>query len=77
MVYATDDYISVQAFKVFDRWGGEMFSNDSAQLNQAEDGWDGRFLGKEVQAAVYTWYLELVDKNGYIERFSGDVMLYR
>ena len=77
MVYATDDYISVQAFKVFDRWGGEMFSNDSAQLNQTEDGWDGRFLGKEVQAAVYTWYLELVDKNGYIERFSGDVMLYR
>jgi gliding motility-associated-like protein len=77
MVYATDDYISVQAFKVFDRWGGEMFSNDSAQLNQAEDGWDGTFLGKEVQAAVYTWYLELVDKNGYIERFSGDVMLYR
>ena len=77
MVYATDDYVSIESFKIFDRWGELVFSNDQAQLNNTDDGWDGTFLNRELQAAVYTWYVELLDDKGNREQFSGDIMLYR
>ena len=77
MVYATDDYVSIETFKIYDRWGELVFSNNQAQLNNTEDGWDGTFLNRELQSAVFTWYVELLDDKGNREQFTGDIMLYR
>ena len=77
MIYATDDYLEIKAFRVFDRWGELVYINDSAILNQTSDGWDGTFRNIELQSAVYIWYAELLDDKGNIELLKGDIFLHR
>ncbi|OFY62504.1 MAG: hypothetical protein A3H98_13135 [Bacteroidetes bacterium RIFCSPLOWO2_02_FULL_36_8] len=40
------------SFKVFDRWGKEMFESNHFDL-----GWDGNFNGTPVPLGVYTWII--------------------
>ncbi len=47
--FAVPDLIS---FEVFDRWGGRLFSSESAH-----EQWDGRAGGKEVNPGIFLWRL--------------------
>ena len=48
--------IQLQFFvlKIFDRWGNMVF-----ETNDPEACWDGRFKGKEMDPAVFAWFLEI------------------
>ena len=45
----------VEYFRVFDRWGGMLYEATNFQLNDFENGWDGKVRGKDVAVGVYVY----------------------
>ena len=71
------DVTAVLLMRIFDRWGGMVFEQAQFLPNDPAFGWDGRFRGKPASAGVYTWFAELVFRDGKQELFSGTVTLVR
>ncbi|NJN35426.1 MAG: T9SS type B sorting domain-containing protein [Saprospiraceae bacterium] len=67
----------VRYFRIFNRWGEQVFENKNFQPNNEQDGWDGRHNGNRAKEDVYVWVMEIELLNGLIEQFKGDVTLLR
>jgi hypothetical protein len=65
-------------FRVFDRWGNQVFENNSLQ-DMATRGWPGihAVSGQVLQAGVYTYLLQAHTKDGQGFRKSGTITLIR
>ncbi|OWY20912.1 hypothetical protein C7N43_31035, partial [Sphingobacteriales bacterium UPWRP_1] len=62
------------AIHVFDRWGGEMYSNTTSNLLQ---GWDGTKNGTDVELGVYVYYVLVTFENGKEKLYKGNVTVIR
>jgi gliding motility-associated-like protein len=62
----------INYFRIFNRWGQMMFS--TTRLN---DGWDGKYAGKEQPTAVYVWMVEGITKDNRVIKKKGTVVLIR
>jgi gliding motility-associated-like protein len=65
------------SFKIFDRWGGLVFSKNDFMPNVETNGWDGTLKGQDALPAVYTWVLEVAFWDDFVELKKGDVTLMR
>lgn len=63
--------------RVFDRFGGVVFSTENQPLNDERMGWDGRHNGREMPEGVYVYYAAIRYGNGHIRELKGDVTLVR
>jgi gliding motility-associated-like protein len=77
MVFAGPDVAKVRSFLVFSRWGESMFTYFNIPPNEVAYGWDGRYRGKEMQPAVFTWFAEVEFLDGEVVLFKGDVAIVR
>lgn len=68
---------SIGDFRIYSRWGEEVFWNLSPRINVADDGWDGTFDGKPLDPAVFVYYFEVEFINGEKRLFKGDITLVR
>ena len=59
-------------FFVYDRWGEKVFETTSL-----DNGWDGKFRGKDMNKAVFVYYLEATFIDGSKVTKKGDVTLIR
>ncbi len=67
--YDTQNY----SFTIFDRWGETLF--ESHDVNK---GWDGTYLGKLVQAGIYTWTIRIKSlEDDRYEVFNGHLNMLR
>ena len=64
-----DNYFSM---KVFDRWGEKMFES-----NDRQQGWDGTYNGKYVQAGVYVYEMTVTYLDGQTVHRNGAVTVLR
>lgn len=64
-------------FKVFNRWGNLLYSDNTVQMNNITNGWDGKFRGSDVQTGTYVFYLKVQLKDGTTLEEKGDVTLLR
>ena len=71
------EIVEIKSFLVFNRWGETVFERYNFQPNDPSLGWDGRFRGQMMNAAVFVYYLEVEFIDGETELFKGDVMLMR
>jgi gliding motility-associated-like protein len=62
----------INYFRVFNRWGQLIYSTSS--LN---DGWDGKYAGKEQPSGVYVWMAEGVTLDNRVISHTGTVVLIR
>lgn len=67
----------VTIFRVYDRWGEQLFEQLDMPVNDALQGWDGRFRGQNCMPGVYTWYAEVLYRDGVREQIFGNVTLIR
>lgn len=67
----------VLTFKVFDRWGELLYTDQNFPVNENARGWDGTFRGQPCDPGVYVWLLEAEYQDGYIELQKGNVTLVR
>jgi gliding motility-associated-like protein len=64
--------INVQEFRIFNRWGQELFySTDISK------GWDGTFKGVKQDPGVYHYMMRVAYANGKTAFIKGDVTLVR
>lgn len=62
----------LQEFRVFNRWGQEIFST-----TDAKKGWDGTWKGVPQDMGTYQYIIKVAYPDGYIETYKGDVTLVR
>lgn len=67
----------IHLFRVYDRWGEQVFEARDFAPNDDAYGWDGFFRGQPAQTGVYTWYVEVEYRDGYKERQRGNTTLGR
>lgn len=64
--------IEVQEFKIFNRWGQEIFST-----NDIRKGWNGTFKGVPQDAGVYHYLIRTASITGKVQLLKGDITLIR
>jgi len=68
----------VNYFRVFDRWGEQLFQDDSFLPGDFYiGGWDGRFKGKLMDNGVFIYIAEVQFVDGVVLLYRGDVTLIR
>jgi len=72
-----DEDITIDLFRVYDRWGSLVYETRDFQANDGATGWDGNFKGKSVSPGVYVWYAEASYIDGHKETFKGQTTLIR
>lgn len=79
MIFGVEPYDveKIKVFQVFDRWGGVVHEYRNFLPNDPASGWDGRIRGDKATPAVFTYFAEILFKDGLTEIFKGDVLLER
>lgn len=67
----------INQFLVFDRWGSLVYEEKKIQPNDPTVGWDGTFLGQNLNSGVFIYYVEIQFIDGRKEIFRGDVLLIK
>lgn len=76
-INAGKDVTEIKSFRIFDRWGSLLHEEKEFAANDPTFGWDGKIQGKPVTGNVFTYVAEIEFLDGWIERFTGDVILMR
>jgi gliding motility-associated-like protein len=69
--------INVNFLRVYDRWGNHLFEAQDLVLNDEYTGWDGTYLGKNLNPGVYVWHAEVLLDTGETVSYKGDISLIR
>lgn len=69
--------VPILELSVFDRWGEQVFQRKNLMTNAPEDGWDGRFKGREALPGIYVFMARVELVPGKTVVLKGDVLLYR
>ncbi len=69
--------ITVNDFKIFDRWGELVYQLEDFLTNDVTIGWDGTFRGDLAQSGVYVWTAEIENVDGTILTYHGQTNLIR
>jgi gliding motility-associated-like protein len=64
-------YQRVSEFRVYNRWGQEVYS---ARDN---NGWNGTFRGEDQDNGTYHYIIKAAFADGHVQTFKGDVILMR
>jgi len=70
------DY-DILSFRVFDRWGNQLFERKDITVNESQKGWNGYVKGQLMSAGVYVWQAIVLAKSGEKQVLAGDVQLIR
>ena len=64
-------------FQVYNRWGELIYSEENITPESANQGWDGKFNGTEVQEGVYIYTAEIEYLSGIITQLKGNITLIK
>ena len=59
-------------WSIFNRWGEKVFVS-----NNVNEGWDGKYQGKESSPGVYSYYLKIVFDDNSNRSTKGSVTLIK
>lgn len=77
MIFAASNVLQINAFQVFNRWGGIVHESTNFQPNDPFYGWDGTLDGKFQNAGVFVYRAEVLFVDGNVENYSGTSILMR
>jgi gliding motility-associated-like protein len=66
------NFRSLMEFRVFNRWGQEVFST-----TDRNKGWDGTWKGEEMPVGNYQYIIKIGYPDQMTETYKGDVTLIR
>jgi gliding motility-associated-like protein len=67
----------VLSFRLFNRWGAQLWEDLDFVPNDARRGWDGYLNGQLASVAVYIWIAEVRLTTGELQVETGTVVLMR
>ena len=68
---------TIKSFRIFSRWGQQVFQRLNFNVNDVSAGWDGTFKGSKLSPDVYVYIIEVICENDLVMNLKGDVMLVR
>ncbi|MBK7408919.1 MAG: PKD domain-containing protein [Saprospirales bacterium] len=68
---------NVRSFRIFNRWGQEVFYHSNFLPNDPVYAWNGIFKGEKMASDVYAWFAEVEFADGSLEVLKGGVELLR
>lgn len=75
--FTADAVAEIENFSIYDRWGNLLYEATNYIPNDPKIGWDGTFKGSNVSEDIYIYTAKIRLKNGKIQKFAGDVKLFR
>lgn len=69
--------IRVNYFRIYDRWGEEIFAANDFSVNDPAIYWDGTFRGQRLNSSVFTWIMEVEYIDQQREIFKGNTTLFK
>ncbi len=72
-----EDLVKIKDFRIFDKWGGQVFEDPEVLINQQGVGWNGRIGNEEARTGVYLFNASLLMDEGQERVCSGSVTLLR
>lgn len=57
---------------IYNRWGQQLF-----ETRNINEGWDGNYKGRPQPWGVYTYFVQLIQPDGSVEEFTGNLVLVR
>ena len=75
VIYGGPEVLSILDFKVFDRWGSQVFSGTGLAPNVEEGAWDGTFSGKRLRSGSFVWMARIAFIDGEVLEYYGDVVI--
>ncbi|MCB0550993.1 MAG: gliding motility-associated C-terminal domain-containing protein, partial [Phaeodactylibacter sp.] len=76
-IYTDSNVKIVRSFKVFDRWGGAVFSAENFEPNGLQARWDGTYRGEKVNPGVYVYFAEIEFGDGRVVTDIGEVIVLK
>jgi len=76
-VYPGIGITQIKTFKIFTRWGAQVYSMENFMPEYENEGWDGYFRGKPMSQGVYIYYLDVEYVDGTTEVIKGDVTIVK
>lgn len=73
-VYGNESVINIEKLSIYDRWGNLVFLKNNFLPNIPDEGWDGKFDGREVVPGVYVFIVEYLAPSGK-KILTGDVTI--
>jgi gliding motility-associated-like protein len=67
----------IKSFRIYDRWGEQVFVQSNFNTNDPDRAWDGTFNGKKLTPDVYVYVIDAICETGEPISWSGDVALLR
>jgi gliding motility-associated-like protein len=68
---------SAKSFRIYNRWGQQVFERANFNIEDPAYGWDGRVNGQPVNPDVFIYVAELVCDSNETFTLKGNVMLVR
>ena len=69
--------ITIESFKLFNRWGENIFESSEITLNNPKNTWDGTYKGQPLNTGVYVWVLKVSFADGTTDILKGSTSLIR
>ena len=76
-IFTQDPLAEVLEFRIYDRWGEEMWSQKEFAPNELALGWNGLFRGEPMNPGVFVYYGKVRLRNGREVVVVGDFSLIR
>lgn len=67
----------INYFRIFNRWGQQVFSSSAFGEGVKGEGWDGTVKGEPQDMGTYFWVLSTTNRFGQEEMIKGDATLVR
>ena len=76
IIYANNDKIKqVNTFRIYDRWGEQVYLAENFQPNDPAYGWRGTFNDEQLNPAVFVYFAEIEFIDGVKIIYKGDVTI--
>lgn len=76
-IYSGKGVEKIKSFKIFSRWGEQIFEANDFYPNDTSNGWDGNFKGERMNPGVYVYSAEIEFSDGVKIIYKGEVTLMR
>ncbi len=77
VVFGGPEVEKIASFNLYNRWGDVLLEKVDFLANDANEGWDARFKGKDVEPGIYVWTAVVDFIDGVSKPLSGSVLIVR
>ena len=76
-LFSDSDIRTIRSLKIFDRWGGIVFSRDNFLPGETAFGWNGDVNNQQAPGGIYIYSADLIMEDGQDEQLNGSFVLIR